>query len=331
MAFAETAQLAVRIDLEGNAAAGIGKLQGQVNGLGKSLGRVGKGVGQVGAGIAKAGVRIGAIAVGGLGLAAKLGGDFEAQLRIINTIAHETEDGLDAIGDGIKALALQGRGDLEDLSAGFYDVLSAGITDTTDALGVLDSASKLALGGLATNAEAVDLLTTAINAYGQDAAAAAADADLFAKAIEIGKVTADEIAGSFADIAPVAAQAGINIEEVAAAYGALTAQGTPATAVATQMQRAIVELLSPSKDLIALQDRLGVSFLKIAQDDGLVVALQQMRDAVGDDDEAFKALFGRIEGYKFALQTTGPQQAIYNAALEDMGIGSYNTRSRISL
>jgi len=322
MAFAETAQLAVRIDLEGNAAAGIGRLQKQVNGLNTSVGRVGRGFGQVGAGLARAGAIIGTATVGAFAAAAKVGGDFEAQLRTINTIAMETDVGLAVIGDGIRKLAREGRGDLEDLSTGFYDVLSAGITDTTDALGVLDAASKLAIGGLSTNAQAVDLLTTAINAYGQEATAAAGDADLFAKAIEIGKVTADEIAGSFANVAPIAAQTGINIEEVAAAYAALTAQGTPASEVATQMSRAIVELLDPSKDLLALQDKLNVSFLEIAQNDGLVVALQAMRDAVGDDDVAFKNLFGRIEGYKFALQTTGPQQEKYNAALDAMGVSA---------
>lgn len=318
MALAETAQLAVRIDLEGNASAGIAKLNRQVKGLGTSTRQIGRGFGQIGAGIARAGLFVGGAAVAGLAAAAKAGGDFEAQLRTINTIARETDEGLELIGDGIRKLAREGRGDLADLSEGYYDILSAGIA-AADAQGVLNAASTLAIGGLSTNAQAVDLLTTAINAYGQEASEATADADLFAKAIEIGKVTADEIAGSFANVAPIAAQMGIEIEEIAAAYAALTAQGTQASEVTTQMQRAIIELLDPSKSLLALQEELGVSFLKIAQDKGLVVALQAMRDAVNDDEEAFKALFGRVEGYKFALQTTGPQQKIYNDALAAMG------------
>jgi TP901 family phage tail tape measure protein len=318
LGLAETAELAVRISLKDDLSRGLTGLTGKINKLDSGLGRAGKGVGQLGAGFARAGLLVGGGVITGLTAAAKVGADFEAQLRTINTIARESDEGLLRIGDGIRQLAREGRGDLADLSEGYYDILSAGVK-AADAQDVLTAATTLAIGGLSTNAEAVDLLTTAINAYGQDATAAAADADLFAKAIEIGKVKADEIAASFANVAPIAAQTGINIEEVAAAYGALTAQGTPAAEVATQMQRAILDLLNPGKELLDLQKKLNVSFIDIAQEEGLVVALQAMRDAVGGDEAAFKALFGRVEGYKFALQTTGPQQEKYNAALRAMG------------
>jgi TP901 family phage tail tape measure protein len=318
MGMAETARLAVRIDLGGNALTGIDKLTRKVNTLGGASKRVGKGIGQIGVGLGRAGLLVGGAVATGLAAAAKAGGDFEAQLNIINTIARETPDGLTRIGDGIRKLARDGRGDLADLSAGYYDILSAGI-QAADAQGVLEAATTLATGSLSTNAEAVDLLTTAINAYGQDASSAAADADLFAKAVELGKVKADEIAASFANVAPIAAQTGINIEEIAAAYAALTAQGTPAAEVTTQMSRAILDLLSPNKELNNLQKATHQNFMDIAKDKGLVVALQAMRDAVDGDDKAFKQLFGRVEGYKFALQTTGPQQQKYNDALEAMG------------
>lgn len=311
--------LEIILSARDNASGSINRVAGSLNSLNATAGRVGRGVGQVGAGLLRVGAIAGTVAAGGLIAAAKAAGTFEAQLNTINTIVHLTPANLSKVGDGLREFARAGRGELADLSTAFYDVLSAGITDTSDALKVLDASSRLAIGGLSTNAQAVDLLTTAINAYGQKASEAAADADLFAKAIEIGKVTADEIAASFASIAPIAAQTGINIEEVAAAYGALTAQGTNASEVSTQMARAILDLLSPGKELLELQGKLGVSFMEMAREKGLVVALQAMRDAVDGDEAAFKALFGRVEGYKFALQTTGPQQKIYNAALKAMG------------
>lgn len=294
------------------------RISGSLNAMSASAGRVNRGVGQLASGLGRLAVVGAAAAAGGLLAAARAAGSFEAQLNTINTIARETPEGLDRIGDGIRKLAREGRGDLADLSAAYYDILSAGVA-AADAQGVLEAASTLAIGSLSTNAEAVDLLTTAINAYGQDASAAARDADLFAKAVELGKVKADEIAASFANVAPIAAQQGIEIEEVAAAYAALTAQGVPAVEVTTQMQRAILDLLSPNKELNALQKETGVNFMALARDKGLVVALQAMRDAVNGDEQAFKDLFGRVEGYKFALQTTGAQQGIYNRALDAMG------------
>jgi TP901 family phage tail tape measure protein len=318
MASAETAKLFVALNLKDGLTSGIKKATGTLTNFDRGVGRVGKGVGQMGLGFARAGVIIAGAAVTGLAAAAKVGADFEAQLNIINTIARKTPEDLKVVGDGIRALARDGRGDLADLSAGYYDILSAGIA-AADAQSVLDASTRLAIGGLSTTAQSVDLITTAINAYGQSASMATYDADLFAKSIELGKVTADEIAASFANVAPIAAQQGINIEEIAAAYAALTAQGTPAAEVTTQMSRAILDLLSPNKELNALQEKTGKNFMAIAKEKGLVVALQAMRDAVGGDEQAFKDLFGRVEGYKFALQTTGPQQEKYNEALAAMG------------
>jgi len=319
MALADRAELAVRLTLDDRQfTGGVKRARGALAGLDKATSNTRRALGNTARNLERVAFIAAGAVVGGLIGSVKAAADFESQLNIINTIAHRTPEDLAAIGTGIKDLAARGRGDLADLSAGFYDILSAGITDSEGAFQVLDAASKLAIGGLSTNAEAVDILTTAINAFGQDAGQAGHDADIFAKAIELGKVKADEIAASFANVAPIAATQGIEIEEVAAAYAALTAQGTPAAEVTTQMSRAILDLLSPNAELNALQNKTGKNFAKIAREKGLVVALQEMRDAVGGDEQAFKDLFGRVEGYKFALQTTGPQQKIYNDALRAM-------------
>jgi TP901 family phage tail tape measure protein len=91
MALADTAQLAVRINLEGNASAGLDKLTRKVNGLGGSVGRAGRGIGQIGAGIAKAGLFVGGAAVAGLTGAAKAAIDFEDAFAGVKKTVNETE------------------------------------------------------------------------------------------------------------------------------------------------------------------------------------------------------------------------------------------------
>ena len=91
MGFAETANLAVRIDLEGNAAAGVAGLNRQVKGLGASVGRVGKGFGQIGAGVARAGLFVGGAAVAGIGAATKAFIDFEDAFAGVVKTVDETE------------------------------------------------------------------------------------------------------------------------------------------------------------------------------------------------------------------------------------------------
>jgi len=303
-------------------ARGIQKATGQILTLDRKLQHLGKATRNASANLQR-GVAIAATAAAGAILyATKQASDFEAQLLTINTIARQTtdglggtHDGLDAIGDSIREIARSTGKPLEELTAGYYDLLSAGIANA-DAAGVLRIANELGIGALASTAETVDLLTTAINAYGQKASEAGKDADMFAKAVELGKVKADEIAASFANVAPIAAKQKIGIDEIAAAYAALTAQGVPAAEVPTQMSRAILDLLKPNKALNDLQKKTGKNFMQIARQKGLVVALEEMRKATGGNAQAFKELFGRVEGYKFALETTGDKLKLYQDDLK---------------
>ncbi len=260
----------------------------------------------------------GGAAVGALGYAIKTAGDFEASLNTINTIARATPQGLAAIGTGIRKLARDTGGDLGDLTNGYYDLLSAGVS-VKDAQGVLSAAVILGGGALATTSESVDLLTTALNSYGLDAGKATYVSDLFAKAVELGKVRASEIAASLADVAPIAHTAGISLEEIAASYGALTQQGVPAAEVTTQMSRAILELQKPSSTVLALQTKLGKSYADLARQKGLHVALVTLRKDADAAGVPIAELFGRVEGYKYLLSTTGTQQKIYDDSLKAMG------------
>lgn len=91
MGLAETARLAVRIDLEGNASKGLTGLSKQVGSLDRGFGKASKGVGQLGAGFAKAGAKI-AVGLGAAGVGvAKLAIDFEDAFAGIRKTVNEQE------------------------------------------------------------------------------------------------------------------------------------------------------------------------------------------------------------------------------------------------
>lgn len=323
MAGADKAVMTAEANYKDNLSKGIAKSIKSVDALDKRLGRIGntaaRGVGTAAKNLAKIGLIAGGALAGGLLLAAKRAGEFDQQMRTINTIARVTDGQLGEVGKSIRDLARTTGADLADLTGGYYDVLSAGITDTADAQKVLTAATKLSIGSLSTSGEAVDLLTTAINAYGLKASDATYLTDIFAKSVEIGKVKASDIAATLANVAPIAHTAGISLEEIAASYGALTAQGLDAAEVTTQMNRAIVELIKPSKNLKELMKETGHNYAQIAREKGLHTALTILRkdaDAAGID---ILKLFGRIEGGKYVLQTTGSQAGLFEAALADIG------------
>ena len=322
---ADTAKLAVQLDLKGNFTnqlrtnqKALGQFDAAVTRTGSRAHRAGQ---QVGTGFLNAGRLVAAgaaTATGALIGVLKVAGDFESQLNTINTIARKNSTELGLIGEGIRKVARDTGASLDDLTTGYYDLLSAGIK-AADAQNVLTQANTLAIGGLSTTAEAVDLLTTAINTYGGDATKAAKYTDVFAKAIERGKITAADLAANFSSVGPLAASLGIEIEELGAGFATLTAAGTSAGEASTQMASALSALLKKTPDLEKLEKATGRNYAAIAGSKGLNVALQQMQKDADKAGIELVDLVGRKEALLYILQTTGPNMAKYNANLTAMG------------
>lgn len=311
MALAEQADLVATLSLRDGLSRGIRSAQDRVETLQRSFRRTGASLDTFGRNIKLAGVAAAGIA----GLSVKLFADFEDQLATINTVADVTPERLQEIGDEMRALAVSTGLSLDEIAAGYYDLVSAGVS-AADAQTVLTNATTLAVGGLATTGETVDLLTTAINSYGLKASEVTTVTNGFAQAIAAGKVTASELAGSFATVGPIAATTGIEIEELQAGYAQLTATGVPAAEAATQMRAAIVALKRPTTELQAVQNRLGINFEKVAKQKGLQVAYERLRKAAQELGVDETTLIGRVEALGFMYATTGDRAEGYRQNLE---------------
>src|SRR6185369_12960647 len=328
MAAADTAKLIASLELRdqfsktvNSALTGLTKIDKRIDQTRSKAFQTGQ---HIGIGIQNtAKLAVGIVAAGGTLVTAslKLAGDFEAQLNTINTIARATPTELSAIGDSVRKIARDTGTGLADLTQGYYDLLSAGVK-VSDATTVLNAANTLAIGGLSTTAESVDLLTTALNVYGGGAKAATKDADIFAKTIERGKITAADLAASFSQVGSIAKSSGISLEELGAAYARLTVGGTDAAEASTQIRSAIVALTKQTAPLEKLQKQTGRNYLAIAGKQGLVAALQIMRTDAAKAGVPLIDLLGRVEGLNFTLATTGPNFAAYNADLDAMGHAS---------
>lgn len=315
MAISETAKLIVDLSIKGGGAfrsamtgaqRSLRSLDAHTQRTQAALGKTARNLKLLGAGVITGGA-----------VALKWAADFEAQLNTINTVADVTPERLEAIGDDILKLARTTGTSIDDLTGAYYDLVSAGI-DASDAQNVLTNANKLAIGGLSTTNEAVDLLTTALNAYGLKGKDASRITDYFAQAIAAGKVSAAELAGTFARIGPIAASAGIGIDELAASYGQMTAAGVPAAEASTQMRAAIVALQKPSKNLQKLQDKLGKDFARMARQKGLAYTYNYISKQADRYGYTLQDLLGRQEAVQYALFTSGDAYKDYRRQLRDV-------------
>ena len=261
---------------------------------------------------------------------------FEDQLRTINTVAGLSDDALGKVGDDIQQLARDTGKSTDDLTQGFYDLVSAGIP-VEKAISTLRESAKFATGGLGSVGESVDLVTSVLNAYGMSADNAGKVTDVFAKAVADGKVTVSELGGSIAQIAPIAASAGVSMEEVSAAFGIMTAKGEPARSVATKMRAAISALLVPNEALNKIQEQTGINFAALMKAEGVSVALDTLLRSVNGDTEAFGKAVGSVDAYQFALASTGENAAAFAAqVVETQGVvglatAQYEEKSKSTL
>lgn len=317
----DTAKLYTELHLKDGLSSGLKKARGVLRDYHGQTVTVGQGLKNLQNNLTRI-AKFGFLAVAGAATyAIKQAGDFQAQLNTINTVAKVNESALGRIGAGIRQMARDTGASTSDLTASYYDLLSAGIK-AADAQNVLTQANHLAIGGLSTNTEAVNVLTTAINAYGGDASKAKEYTDQLAMAINLGKVKASEIAASFANVALIASKYSIGVNEIAAAYATLTAKGMAAGDVTTYMRQTINSLIKPTSALKALEKQTGKSYIAIAGKKGLVVALQMMVDDAKKAGIDVATLTGRIQAQQFIAGTTGASLQSYLDALNKVNNAS---------
>jgi TP901 family phage tail tape measure protein len=193
-------------------------------------------------GIAAFGVKMGVDAV-------KQAAKFESMMSDVNTLFDDGGKSVGKMSTGIKDLLKNSPKSAEDLGASAYSIVSAGISDATEAVKVLDASQKLAVAGLGETSEATDILTSALNAFQIDAENANAVSNAFFLAVKGGKTTVSELAQGFGQVAPLANQMGIQFEDLISATSAMTTSGLKASVAYTQIRSALSSMLKPTKEM----------------------------------------------------------------------------------
>jgi len=242
---------------------------------------------------------------------------FEASLAAIETIAAGADIG-------------KLRKDLLDLSSAFgfdelstakaqYDLLSAGITDAADAALVLKNSAVLATAGVDTLESASKTVATSINAFGLAASDSAHITDVLAKTTQFGVLTLNELGGAFGNVAPVAAGAGLSIEETSAAIAAYTLSGKGAAEASTGLKALLVSLLKPSDDLQkAFTKATGASVAQSLANKGLSATLAEVNKIAGGTSEGWIKFTGGADAASAGLTLAVAKGKEFNAFTADM-------------
>lgn len=285
-----------------------------IDGLEKSLGKIGANMSKY----------VTLPIVGAFTAGIKSSMDFEATMGNISTlIAGDSTSAINELGDAVKQMSKEFPKSPNELGAALYDVLSAGVQGTSQQMQVLESSTKLAVGGLADTKEGVNIMTSAINAFGLKAEDSNQIADTLFKTVKFGKTTVSQMAQAFGATAPVIAAAGIKLEEFSAATAALTTTGTPAAQAQNQLRAAVVALTKPTAEMTKLLKKAGLESGTAAMANlGLVETFNRLRKAANDNQTELAGAYGSVEALGAATALTGAVGDTFTQTLKDMTEGS---------
>ena len=244
---------------------------------------------------------------------------FETATMKVSTIADTNAVSLDTLANGVMDMSLDTGQAVGDLSEALYSALSASV-DTANSVQFTATATKLATGGFTSSATSVDVLTTALNAYGLEADKAGSISDMLITTQNLGKTTVDELAASVGKVIPLASAYGVEMDNLSAAYAELT-KGGIATAEAGTYLKGMLRELGDSGSTVSktLIEETGYSFAQLMQQGySLGDVLDVLGETVGGDAGAFNELWSSAEAGLGALSLYNAGATQFNTTLDAM-------------
>ena len=253
---------------------------------------------------------------------------FESAMAKVGTIADTTKVPLESLSSQV----LQVSGDMHiganEIAEAAYQAISAG-QDTGNAVAFAGQASMLATAGFTSTTSAVDILTTALNAYGKGADEAGHVSDVLLTTQNLGKTSVDELAGSMGRVIPLAAAYNVSMENLSSGLAIMTANGI-ATAEASTYTKSMLNELGDTGSSVGkiLKQQTGKSFAELNADGkSLGDVLQVLYDGVGGNATKFAGLWSSVEAGTGALSLASSGADKFNGVLQQMQADSGLTQT----
>ena len=261
----------------------------------------------VGAGVAAAT----AAAVKQVGKSIDKATEYQTQYAKVKTLLADGTD-YDAYSKAILKASTETGIATENLTETVYQAISASV-DQADAIQFAGTAAKLAKGGFSDSATAVDVLTTALNAYGKGSGLTAESvSDLLITTQNLGKTTVNDLAGSIGKVIPVAKTYGVSMQNLTTSYAILTKNGI-STAESTTYLRSMMNELGKASSGVSktLVEKTGKNFAQLQADGkNLYDVIDILSESVNGDSTAFANLWANQRAGMGAL-------ALLNAGSEE--------------
>lgn len=303
-----------------DAVRGIDEVSSRAGSLASTLGKTMQDAGSKISSVGKAIAPVSAAVGGALGISTKSASDFTDGMAKMSTLFDTTKVNVGTLSKEFIGLSNETGKSATELAEAGYQALSASVP-IEKLGGFVKTSANLAKVGFTDTATAVDVMTTAINAYGMETEDADKIANNLVRTQNLGKTTVNELASSMGKIIPTASSMNVNLDNLCTAYVSLTKQGI-ATAEATTYTNSMLNEMGDSGTTVGgiLKDQTGKSFQELMADgNSLGDVLAILQNYANETGTNFNELWGSAEAGKAAIALLNGGADEFNSTLAEMG------------
>lgn len=217
--------------------------------------------------------------------------EFEDALANLQAIASATDTQMERVAANILQVGRNSKSSIIELTDAATTLAQAGFT-STELEQSLDGIAKLSAASGASIKESVDLVTSAVGAFGLQASETDRIADILVSALNRSKLSVEQVGLAVQYVGSTARENNVSFEELTAAAGALANAGIRSgSTIGTGLRQLLVDLKTPTEDLTDQLKLLGLTQADVdVKTKGLAQVLTTLRDAGFGASQAYGAL-----------------------------------------
>lgn len=189
-------------------------------------------------------------------------------------------------------------GSSTELMRGYYQTISAGVTDPVKSVEMLTVASRASQAAHVTQSETIKALTKVMAGYGDEISTATEASDLLFAIERQGQTSFSELVPVIGDLANISNEAAVSTSEMGASMALLTQTSGSTAEAATKYKAMLVNLLKPTTAMSEALTALGYeSGNALIADKGVVSSLKLLKQYADSAGVGVSSLFESSEAF----------------------------------
>jgi TP901 family phage tail tape measure protein len=250
---------------------------------------------------------------------------FDEMMRKISTVVEDdSAPAIAKLGKAILDMSRKFPKSADELGAGLYKILQAGVTDSADAMKLLEASTKAAIAGVTEVGTASELLTNIMSAYNLTADETVGLLDSIFVGAQRGKAEFSDLAGSMGQTLGSASLLNVTIPEIVSGIETMVNAGFSADESAVSINAFLTSVISASDqstEAAKTARSLGIEYNSAAlKAKGFQAFVQELTSKVGNNETAIQSLTGNVRAFRAVASIAGKGNEFFTKTLEEMEI-----------